>query len=368
MLQAEYSAPKGSAQHQVLSLREAKAWRQRLESLPRPMQDVYASPEYYSLYVSEHVQAECFVYEENGQVIVYPYLKSNINVLGLAELKGQFFDIEGVYGYNGLLSNTDDSAFFKGFSRAFAKYCEKANIVTEFARLNPIFFNENLRNHWDVRKVNKNVIVDLTQSEEDLWMRSYEHCVRKNVNKAKRSNLRVCFFYGGQLDEKHLRAFLKIYLSTMDRHETSGFYYFDKAYFEKLCRLLPRQSLFFFAFNGREAVSCELVLLSQENAYSFLGGTLADAQALRPNNILKHEIILTLKKMGFQKYCLGGGKTMDDGIFRYKRTFAKDGEVDFYIGKKVHNPKIYNRLCEQWTKKFPEKEKSFENYVLKYRY
>ena len=52
---------------------------------------------------------------------------------------------------------------------------------------------------------------------------------------------------------------------------------------------------------------------------------------------LKHEIIIYLKTKGVKYFCLGGGATVNDGIYKYKKSFSKDGNVDFYIGKKIYN-------------------------------
>jgi len=71
--------------------------------------------------------------------------------------------------------------------------------------------------------------------------------------------------------------------------------------------------------------------------------------------------------MGIKKFCLGGGTSPADGIFKYKQTFAKAGIVDFYIGKKIHNRPVYDRLCEQWATTFPDQAEKYSQYFLKYR-
>ena len=88
------------------------------------------------------------------------------------------------------------------------------------------------------------------------------------------------------------------------------------------------------------------MLVSERNAYSFLGGTASDAFELRPNDLLKWELILWLKSAGKRRFVLGGGYGADDGIFRYKRSFAPHGLVPFFVGRRVLEPELYRDLTE----------------------
>ena len=88
---------------------------------------------------------------------------------------------------------------------------------------------------------------------------------------------------------------------------------------------------------------------------------------LRPNNLLKDEMIMHFKGKGLKTYCIGGGVKLDDGIYRYKKTFAKCGEKDFFVGKKVHNNGVYNELCRRWEEEFPKKAEENKGYFLRYK-
>jgi hypothetical protein len=41
---------------------------------------------------------------------------------------------------------------------------------------------------------------------------------------------------------------------------------------------------------------------------------------------------------------LGGGYGADDGIFRYKRSFAPRGLVPFFTGSRILEPELYDEL------------------------
>ena len=65
---------------------------------------------------------------------------------------------------------------------------------------------------------------------------------------------------------------------------------------------------------------------------------------VRPNDLLKWQLILWLRNEGKRRFVLGGGYSADDGIFRYKRSFAPHGLVPFFVGRRVLQQELYNRL------------------------
>ena len=50
----------------------------------------------------------------------------------------------------------------------------------------------------------------------------------------------------------------------------------------------------------------------------------------------------------------------EDSLNLFKRNFAKLEQTDFYIGKKIWNENIYNRMCEE--KNISTKEEFFPAY------
>jgi CelD/BcsL family acetyltransferase involved in cellulose biosynthesis len=134
-----------------------------------------------------------------------------------------------------------------------------------------------------------------------------------------------------------------LYLHTLERRDAPERYRFARDFFERL----SEHRVYVHALHGDDVVSSELVLLSEHNAYSFLGGTDSDAYELRPNDLLKWELILWAKEQGKRRFVLGGGYRPDDGIFRYKRSFAPHGLVPFFVGRRVLQPKLYRELTER---------------------
>lgn len=354
--------------YQVFDLAQKSIWKEYLNNLPEKLQDIYFTPEYYELYENDSVKPECFIYQENNNILLYPYLKTHINSVIKFTLEAEYYDIEGAYGYNGFIANTKDGGFLDRFADTFQDFCKKNNVIAEFTRFNPLLNNHTLARHMDITIENKNIVVDLTKTEDEIWRNSYEHAARKNIAKANRSGLTVKSFMGCEIEREWLNKFMNIYFLTMDRNKAENFYYFRDSYFSDICNSLGNNSIFIFSLLDSTVVSCELVLFGKTNAYSFLGGTLSEYYPLRPNNLLKHELIRKLKNLGLSNYCLGGGSKPGDGIYRYKKTFSKKEIIDFYIGKRVYNERVYDSICNNWKERFPKKEKQYRTYLLKYKY
>jgi hypothetical protein len=348
----------------LLGQNETEKWNKYLMKLSSHQQDIYFTHKYYRLFeeLGDGI-AQCFVFEKDMHVVLYPFLINSVNKLGY-DLDKEYFDIQGVYGYNGVLTNCDSPAFLDSFFACFDDYCQQHCIIAEFLRINPLlqnplFCRTNFELIYDRNNINVNLL------NENIFETEYEYSTRKNIRKAIKSGLTFKYVLGNEISSDDLNSFCKIYDHTMKRNNADDYYYFDTKFFNNISTQLSKKALFVFDLFNDQVISCELVLLGNRIAYSFLGGTLNDYYQYRPNDFLKHETITLLKNMGFHNFLLGGGS---DGVFKYKKSFSKNGVIPFYIGKKIHNTRIYNEVINQWEIKYPEKIESYKKIVLKYRY
>ena len=125
--------------------------------------------------------------------------------------------------------------------------------------------------------------------------------------------------------------------------------------------MLAENYMYFHVMKEGVVVATELVLCSNEYAYSFLGGTNEEYYAMRPNDFLKDAIIKWCNETGRKFFILGGGYHKDDGIYRYKRSFTKLSDVPFFIGRAILNKEVYSRFVELRAAEAPlfDKESSF---------
>jgi serine/alanine adding enzyme len=326
------------------------------------MLDIFFSTSYGKLNeIIEYGSFEILNFECEYGEVRYGFIKRKIDIIPPDGLT--YYDIITPYGYGGplIVSSTNKGKLVGAFNNSFSEFCSQNNIVSEFVRFH-LFDNIEFREYFygEVSHISVNIIRDLKPSIEEIWM-EFEAKVRKNVKRAISNGLEIII----DTDGTFIGDFLKIYYSTMDRNRASSYYYFSEQYFHNLNTWLRGNFVYFHVVLDNKIISTELVLYSEKYAYSFLGGTLFEFFEFRPNDFLKYEIIKWCKDAKLKFFVLGGGTSIDDGITRYKKSFAPSLSADFYIGKKIHNKEIYDILTQKRSENDP-----FDNntkYFPKYR-
>ena len=101
-------------------LDEKEQWTKLLGKLPIDQQDIYYTPEYYELHEKNgDGTAMCFVYQKNDDIALYPFLMNSVNDAGY-DLDDTYFDIQGAYGYNGVVTSNNNISFRKKFYNSFS--------------------------------------------------------------------------------------------------------------------------------------------------------------------------------------------------------------------------------------------------------
>jgi len=298
--------------------------------------EVLAHPEYLKLFCAPHDQPVCAVWKDPEGCVLFPLICRPLDRTEW-RIDGSYCDLTTPYGYGGpyRMGSVDEQVFWDRFDT----WTKSRNVVSLFARLS-LFPEQLIPFRGNIEQNTLNVIRDLRPGLDGMWM-NYEHKVRKNVKRAQSLGL-VCEI---DLSGARLSEFLAVYYSTMDRRMAPERYYFSEEFFGGLIRHLAGSFAFFHLFAGGKMVATELVLISADNIYSFLGGTIEEAFEVRANDFLKHSIIewgCNAKKKAF---VLGGGFAGLDGIFRYKKSFAPQGEVPFMVGKRIYDQKTYDVLA-----------------------
>lgn len=319
--------------------REWREVRQRF-GVRRPHDD----PAYLDLMSPRDARARMFYYAGDGFRVMYPFHLCALDsaIVG-REFSGHSIIISP-YGYGGPLLQVDDDCANRedvatGWRAAWASWMRDNSVVTEFVRED--LHGDRLLTRGDGARVlgQQNVIVDLTLDPAARWQ-SYSAKVRKNVKRARQHELSVEF----SIDDDALTAFCGIYYETMDRRQASDEFYLDcdalRTYIEETRS--AGEAVIALVMQETQVVSTELVLLGSDEAYSFLGGTRAEAFPMRPNDLLKHEVCEWGHSAGLGEYVLGGGLQPDDGIFRYKLAFAPYGVADFFTRRVVADQEVYD--------------------------
>lgn len=339
----------------TIGINEAKKWDSIVYSFRN--YDVNYLSQYSKAFKSAGAGEPLLLYYENGStkainVIMVRDIALSDNFKGKLQTN-KWFDISTPYGYGGFWIEGED---YKTLEEEYENFCKKEGFISEFVRFHLFsqykdIFNGTLESHTN------NVVRSLDLNIDDMLM-DFEHKVRKNIKKANKAGLEI------EIDEvgNRIEEFLDIYYDTMRRNNAKSEYFFPEAFFRNLNEMIGNYAYFHVLYKNM-VISTELVIYGKENCYSFLGGTRCDYFDLRPNDFLKFEIIKWAKVKGLKRFILGGGYGEDDGIFRYKKSFAPNGIQKFYIGKRVFDSEKYEELInirreeigfKESTKYFPQ--------------
>lgn len=350
--------------YRVLTLKEKDEWDRLLTSLPPALQDIYYSPGYYSLYENYgDGKAMCFFFEMEEDMALYPFLMNSVNDLGY-DLNKEYYDIQGAYGYNGVISTNYSVEFINAFYISFNQFCKELNIIAEFTRFNPYIRNQTFsRDHVHAILNRNTIILDLENSYNEIWLESYSSRNRNMIRKARKNDSKIEIrntIHGS--DE-----FNEIYSDTMKLLNVSPYFFFSAKMFHEM--LDSSNYNFLFAVDNKNLTSAAMILITYgEYAHYHLSGRVAGNKDNSVNNYLLDEAIKIAISKKAKKFHFGGGNSLDpkDALMKFKRNFSKN-QLDFFIGGRIHNSHIYKETMNQWEAKFPINDQVRKNKVLAYR-
>lgn len=349
----------------ICTLADRDQWTEKLGKLPICCQDIYYTPEYYEVYQNYgDGLAVCFIYELNDHLALYPFFKNSVNALGYS-LDNDCYDIQGVYGYNGMISNSNDPHFLSLFFRAFNEYCIESKIIAEFTRFNPLQKNHELSiNNMKVVEDRKTVVLDLLQGYEEIWLKSYSSNNRNMIRKAQKNNVVIT-----QSNHKNdYIEFYNVYKSTMDNVGSDPYLYFDESYMLDINSILKENHELILAKHEGKIIGGMILLIYKDYAHYHLSARNVDYGKFALNNLLLDYAIKRSIEMNCKKMHFGGGLTSDtkDPLLKFKSNFSKE-KADFYIGKKIHALDLYNTVVDIWGSNNDDKKEEYKNIILKYR-
>lgn len=336
-------------------------WNQFLEDFSIDQKDIYFTEEYVKLYETEEDKAECFIYSENKNFFIFPYLIRKHIIEGK-----EYFDFESQYGYGGPISNSSDEEFNQSAQKAFLKYCNDHKIFAGFMRLHPLLKNYKLLSEIAQIQFNrKTVALNLTITKEDIWEKQIHSKNRNEIRKAEKAGLEY------KVDDKFifLKDFIHLYDDTMRKVNADEFYFFDSDYYENLIKKFNGKAFLGLVLLDNKIISAAIFLINGYYAHYHLSGSNSSFLNICPNNFLLYNTALFLKEKGLKRFHLGGGYNTDpdNSLFKFKQRFSKDS-YDFYTGKILVNKTIYNKVVDNWAQKWPEKAKELNNIFLRYRF
>lgn len=304
--------------------------------------DLYFDENYGKLYENtENGKAEIFKYEDENGVVSNQFIKRNIPMIQ------DYYDIVTPYGYGGPIieESKNKEILLQNYNEVFKRYCEKNNIVSEFVRFHPIINNAlDFKKIYDVVYMRKTLGTNLEKYNDPIQEEFSKSC-RKNIRQCKNKGITAVVTEA----PKDISKFKEIYYSTMKRNNATDYYYFKDEYFNKILQYFPQNILTVEAIYEGKTIAMGLYFIYNQILHIHLSGTLTEYLYLSPAYMLRYGATLWAKEHGYKLIHHGGGRSnsLEDSLYLFKKNFARNTEFDFYIGKKIWNEKIYNKLCEE---------------------
>lgn len=280
-----------------------------------------------------------FVSDIGKRILMPGYLRPVV----FGESVTNYSDFITPYGYSGPLFPADISAVeIEQFWKEVDAWYLANNVVTEFVRFTLSDNHKYYTGQVFATMLNiKGVII-----EEHLQWTAFDRKVRKNVNKAQREELTAEVYYQN-ISEQKIAEFYDIYIETMRRTNAADHFFYSSKQFTDFIDGNKDFAAICTVYYNDIAVASELLLVSDEAIYSFLGGTVDSYFEKRPNDFLKVEALNWARARGLKYYILGGGYGYEDGIFKYKKAFFPNDVVSYFTGRKIINQASYNVLVER---------------------
>lgn len=308
--------------------------------------DIYFNENYGKLYEKiENGKAKIFKYEDENGIVSNQFILRKIPI---KINQNEYFDIVTPYGYGGPIiekcKNNKKNELVTNYIRAFEKYCDTKKIVSEFIRFHPILNNANdFKEVYNPQYIRKTLGTNLNKFDDPVASEFSKHC-RKNIRQALRKGIS----YKITKSPDNLNTFRKIYYSTMDRNHATDYYYFPERYFDNILKFFKENIILVEAIFEDKTIASGLYFIYNKTIHIHLSGTLSEYLYLSPAYILRYAVTLWGKENDYKLIHHGGGRSNseEDSLYKFKKQFAKNTEFDFYIGKKIWNGEIYNKLCE----------------------
>lgn len=273
-----------------------------------------------------------------------------------------FYDISTPYGYGGfLLEGNYTSEKLKRFEKIYVEACKSKGIISEFVRFHPVLNNvEQMENIYDTELLGKTITMKL-QDKNQVW-KSVTSKNRNVIRKAVKSGVEI---YWGR-DRKLFEIFIDMYNNTMDKDNATDYYYFDQEFYNSILTELRFNTLIFYSVYEGKIIAMSIIMFANGKMHYHLSASNRDYQRFAPTNLLLYEAASWGSENGFETFHLGGGLGgKEDNLYKFKKSFNKDSNTNFAVGRKIFNSSQYAKLIS-----IREEDESFDgnsNYFPLYR-
>jgi hypothetical protein len=302
--------------------------------------DIYFEPAWGELYaIKENGLYQTFLFRSGYGQVYYSFVKRliDIKVDGLT-----YYDIITPYGFSGpvVLENSKNNRteLLEEYKKSFDNYCFENRIVTDSCRFSPW-----IKNHVDFTHMYELVpnytTVGIDLSVESIFMDELSSKKRNMIRKAKKLGITIHYDFKGE----NLDRFLFLYEKTIIKNDISDYYRFSKDFLLDNFKRLSGKILIAYAEFEGNIISIAIFLLNAPYIHYHLASNDTNHKGTPANDALIYEIAEYGKKNGYKYFMLGGAGS-NSHLHSHKMGFTKNSEFDFYKGRRICNPDVYQKI------------------------
>lgn len=284
------------------------------------------------LFPEDAANAEAALYEENGELVFYPYLKRP------CPYQGTMFDICSAYEFGGFwFSSVDETTrnrLVRGFETAFREHAREANIVSEFIRISPFCDISGLEwGDYAVTKVGEHIILPTKLGKDVIW-KEFHGSRRTQIKQGLKEGLRVDF-------SPDTKTFTEIYHKRLDGLNSYKFYYFPQTYLDSIS-----DKLIIFVYDEQNEICGSQTWIKDNRVlFYFLSADVHEKRHVKPNGFAIYEMAKWACENNIDYIHLGGGT---ESLYHYKSLFSPH-RIDYFLAKRILNQAVYDELVHQHT-------------------
>jgi lipid II:glycine glycyltransferase (peptidoglycan interpeptide bridge formation enzyme) len=135
---------------------------------------------------------------------------------------------------------------------------------------------------------------------------------------------------------------------TMQKNYASNYYFFNEQFFKKTMDRLQGHIVIVNAIYRNETIGTAMFMYYEDFLHYHFSATNPEYYKFACNNLILSEMVKWGKHNGINYFHLGGGHTTasNDSLLSFKKSFSKNEFYEFWIGKRIHDLDVYQKLVE----------------------
>lgn len=347
----------------IIDMQHSSKWYEVVTSFQQ--YDVYYLQNYVKAYMMHGDGIPYLIYYNSKHLRgINVVMKRDISEFGPLKSiikSGSCYDLSTPYGYGGFIFEGDTSEKeMEQFYNSCFELANSQNVISMFTRFHPLLNNvEVMRSKSFIVDLGKTIAMDL-ESDEVIWS-NFTPNNRNNIRKAERLGVKIV--HGKSLDL--LYRFMEIYNDTMKKEVANPYYFFEREFYQSIHTDLYDHYEVFYAVLEDKIISMAIMIFANHRMHCHFLGSIYEYRNYAPNNLLFYEAARWGCKQGFKTMHIGGGVgSSDDSLYRFKKSFNRNSDLVFSIGKRIYNQEIYDYLVDMRKKSDPTFDASSEFFPL----